>query len=263
MKAEIKDLDLPELLPYRCTKENLLRDRGLFIAESPEVIRKALKRGYEPVSLLMDRRHEKGQAADLLPLCGEADIFLASPEQLTALTGFSLTKGVMALMKRKPLPEAGELLSRCERAAVLENITNQTNVGAVFRSAAALGYDCVLLDKTCSDPLFRRSVRVSMGTVFDIPWTYLEGESPAYVETVRSAGFTAAALALREDATPIDDASLREAKKLALLLGTEGTGLRAETISACDKTVIIPMSAGVDSLNVAAAAAVAFYATRK
>ena len=258
---EIEDLTLPELKPYTDTAELELKnsDVPIFIAESPKVIRTALGAGYEPVSLLTDRKYIDGQAKDIIEKCGDIPVYTASSQQLTALTGYKLTQGVLCAMKRKSLPKAEDILANSERVAVLEDVMNQTNIGAVFRSAAALGFDAVLLTPSCSDPLYRRSVRVSMGTVFQLPWTYLENGSPDYISELKNAGFLTAAMALRKDTIKINDPRLASADRLAVLLGTEGEGLKDETIDSCDYTIKIPMSHGVDSLNVAAASAVAFW----
>ena len=258
---EIEDLTLPELKPYTDTAELELKnfDVPIFIAESPKVIRTALGAGYEPVSLLTDQKYIDGQAKDIIEKCGDIPVYTASSQQLTALTGYKLTQGVICAMKRKSLPKAEDILANSERVAVLEDVMNQTNIGAVFRSAAALGFDAVLLTPSCSDPLYRRSVRVSMGTVFQLPWTYLGNGSPDYISELKNAGFLTAAMALRKDTIKINDPRLASADRLAVLLGTEGEGLKDETIDSCDYTIKIPMSHGVDSLNVAAASAVAFW----
>lgn len=256
---QITDISLPELEPFRNTSENLLKQKGIFVAESPKVIRTALNCGYVPVSLLCEKKYISGQAADIVERCGDIPIYSASSELLTELTGFRMTQGVLCAMRRLPAADAADIISGKSRIAVLEDITNQTNVGAVFRSAAALCFDAVLLTPRCSDPLFRRSVRVSMGTVFQVPWTYLPVSSPEYVGLLKELGFTSAAMALRNDTVRIDDPVLRNAERLAVILGTEGDGLAQSTISACDYTVKIPMAEGVDSLNVAAASAVAFW----
>ena len=223
------------------------------------MIRTALGAGYEPVSLLTDQKYIDGQAKDIIEKCGDIPVYTASSQQLTALTGYKLTQGVICAMKRKSLPKAEDILANSERVAVLEDVMNQTNIGAVFRSAAALGFDAVLLTPSCSDPLYRRSVRVSMGTVFQLPWTYLGNGSPDYISELKNAGFLTAAMALRKDTIKINDPRLASADRLAVLLGTEGEGLKDETIDSCDYTIKIPMSHGVDSLNVAAASAVAFW----
>jgi len=265
---EITDFGAPELDVYaRLTEAQLLNRQnekeGLFIAESPLVIGRALDAGYEPVSLLMERRHVETVAAETIRRCGDVPVFTADMPVLTQFTGFALTRGVLCAMRRRPLPRPEEICRDARRIAVLENVMNPTNVGAVFRSAAALGMDAVLLTPACSNPLYRRSARVSMGTVFQIPWTYLTEENADWPEKgmalLRTMGFATAAMALRDDSVSIDDPALAACEKLAVLLGTEGDGLADGTIAACDYTVRIPMSHGVDSLNVAAASAVAFW----
>ena len=261
---EINDISIPELYPYTQTAEvQLLRyyepEPGIFIAESPKVIRTALDSGYEPLSLLIEKKYIEGQAKDIIERCGDIPVYTAPTELLTQLTGFKLTLGVLCVMRRKPLPSPVDILSCSERIAVLEDVMNQTNVGAVFRSAAALGFDAVVLTSASSDPLYRRSIRVSMGTVFRIPWTFLNSPAPDYISELKNTGFTTAAMALRKDTISIDDPILKSQKKLAVILGTEGEGLREETIGQCDHTIKIPMFHGVDSLNVAAASAVAFW----
>lgn len=261
---EIKDFSAREVYVYTETSEvQLLRFNepypGLFIAESPKVIRRALDAGYQPISLLMERKYITGQAADIIERCGDIPLYTADSDVLTAITGFRLTQGVLCAMRRKIPADAAEICRNAARIAVLEDIMNQTNVGAIFRSAAALGIDAVLLTSGCSDPLYRRSVRVSMGTVFQIPWAYLERSSEDYVDSLRKMGFATAAMALTNDSVGVDDPALNQEKKIAVILGTEGEGLRKTTISACDYTVKIPMAHGVDSLNVAAASAVAFW----
>ena len=256
---EITDLGAPELRPYTNTSELSLLREGIFVAESPKVIRTALDSGYEPVSLLAEDKYITGQAADIISRVGNIPVYRGSSAMLTELTGFRLTQGLLAAMKRRELPDTDDILQTSDRIALLENIMNQTNTGAVFRSAAALGFDAVLLTEGCSDPLFRRSVRVSMGTVFQIPWSYISGSSPDYITKLRKAGFVTAAMALRSDTVSIADARVTGAEKLAVVLGTEGDGLLSSTIEACSYTIKIPMSHGVDSLNVAAASAVAFW----
>ena len=265
---EITDFGAPELDVYARLTEGQLKNRadlarGLFIAESPNVILRALDGGYEPVSLLMERRHIEGQAREVVARCGEIPLYTATLPVLTELTGFPLTRGVLCAMRRRPLPTLEEVLSGAGRIAVLEDVMNPTNVGAIFRSAAALGMDAVLLTPSCSDPLYRRAVRVSMGTVFQIPWTHIGEELTDWphpgLERLRELGFKTAAMALRDDSVPIDDPALMAEEKLAVVLGTEGEGLADGTIAGCDYTVRIPMSHGVDSLNVAAASAVAFW----
>ena len=265
---EITDFGAPELDVYARLTENQLVNRadpenGLFIAESPNVILRALDGGYEPVSLLMERRHIQGQAREVVERCGEIPLYTAPLPVLTELTGFPLTRGVLCAMRRRPLPTPEEICSGARRVAVLENIMNPTNLGAIFRSAAALNMDAVLLTPACCDPLYRRSVRVSMGTVFQVPWCYLGRTVADWPEAgmarLRAMGFRTAAMALRDDSVSIDDPDLMGEEKLAVVLGTEGEGLADCTIADCDYTVRIPMSHGVDSLNVAAASAVAFW----
>lgn len=265
---EITDFSDPQLDVYARLTERQLQGRDehatpLFIAESPNVILRALDAGYEPVSLLMERRHIDGAAREVVRLCPEIPLYTADLPVLTRLTGFPLTRGVLCAMRRRPLPCAESVCAGAGRVAVLENVMNPTNIGAIFRSAAALNIDAVLLTPSCCDPLYRRSVRVSMGTVFQIPWTFL-GESCSDwpypgMERLRAMGFRTAAMALRQDAISIDDPRLRAEEKLAIVLGSEGDGLTDGTIAGCDYTVRIPMSHGVDSLNVAAASAVAFW----
>ena len=265
---EITDFHAPELDPYARLTQNQLRNRlepekGIFIAESPQVIDRALDAGYEPVSLLMERRQITGPAAGILSRCGDAPVYTADRELLAALTGFELTRGVLCAFRR-PAPRPVEELCRdARRVAVLEGIVDSTNVGAIFRSAAALNMDAVLINPSCCDPLCRRAVRVSMGTVFQVPWGQL-GDSPADwpekgMDVLHALGFKTAAMALSDRSVSIDDEQLAREPKLAIVLGTEGDGLAASTIASCDYTVKIPMSHGVDSLNVAAASAVAFW----
>ena len=265
---EITDFTAPELDVYARLTENQLVNRadpenGLFIAESPNVILRALDGGCEPVSLLMERRHIEGQAREVVERCGDIPLYTAPLPVLTELTGFPLTRGVLCAMRRRPLPKPEDICREARRIAVLENIMNPTNLGAIFRSAAALGMDAVLLTPACCDPLYRRSVRVSMGTVFQVPWAYLGEDVSQWPEPgmtrLRELGFRSAAMALREDSVSIDDPALMAEEKLAIVLGTEGDGLGDGTIADCDYTVRIPMSHGVDSLNVAAASAVAFW----
>lgn len=265
---EITDFNAPELDVYaRFTEAQLLNrhepEKGLFIAESPKVVERALDGGYVPVSLLLERRHVEGEARDVIRRCGDVPVFAAEYEVLRQLTGFPLTRGVLCAMRRPALPSVEEVCEGARRIAVLEDIMNPTNVGAIFRSAAALGIDAVLLTPSSSNPLYRRASRVSMGTVFQIPWTYLDGERGQWphpgMELLRKMGFQTAAMALCEDSLSIDDPRLMAEERLAIVLGTEGDGLAAHTIAHCDYTVRIPMSHGVDSLNVAAASAVAFW----
>ena len=262
---EITDFQAAELDVYARLTENQLLNRadphnGLFIAESPNVIDRALDAGCVPVSLLLERKHIEGQAAGILARCGEVPVYTAPLPVLTQLTGFPLTRGVLCAMRRPTLPTPAEICAGARRIAVLENIMNPTNLGAIFRSAAALNMDAVLLTPACCDALYRRCVRVSMGTVFQVPWTYLEDDWPnPGLETLRALGFRSAAMALTDQSVSIRDARLHAEERLAIVLGTEGDGLSAETIARCDYTVKIPMSHGVDSLNVAAASAVAFW----
>lgn len=266
---EIRDFAAGELDVYaRLTEAQLLnRDRpqdGLFIAESPKVVRRALDAGYEPVSILTEDRHINGEAREVLERCPDIPVYTASFEVLTQLTGYKLTRGLLCAMRRRPLPRVEELCRDARRIAVLENVMNPTNVGAIIRSAAALNMDAVLLTPGCSNPLYRRAARVSMGTVFQIPWTFLgEEEAGAWpregMDYLKSLGFSTASMALHDESVDIDDPVLRQEEKLALILGTEGEGLQEETIAASDHTIKIPMSHGVDSLNVAAASAVAFW----
>ena len=259
----ITDFADPALDVYARLTENQLVNRedlsqGLFIAESPKVIERALNAGYVPVSFLMEPRHVETQARDILARCGEAPVYTAPLDVLKQLTGFPLTRGMLCAMRRRPLPAVETVCAGAKRVAVLEDVMNPTNVGAIFRSAAALGIDAVLLTQACSDPLYRRAIRVSMGTVFQLPWTYFPaGES--WTQTLRALGFRTAAMALREDSLRLDAPALRACEKLAVVLGTEGDGLAGSTIADCDYTVMIPMAHGVDSLNVAAASAVAFW----
>ena len=261
---EITDFSAPELDVYARLTENQLVNRadplnGLFIAESPLVIGRAMDGGCVPVSFLMERKHVEGKAADILARC-DADIpvYAAELDVLTQLTGFHLTRGMLCAMRRPVLPTVEAVCAGARRIAVLENVMNPTNIGAIFRSAAALGMDAVLLTSAGSDPLYRRASRVSMGTVFQVPWTYLPEDTP-WQDTLHALGFQTAAMALRDDSLTICDERLNAVPKLAVVLGTEGDGLASETIAQCDFTVRIPMSHGVDSLNVAAASAVAFY----
>ncbi|MBR2889333.1 MAG: RNA methyltransferase [Oscillospiraceae bacterium] len=259
--VEITDFQAPELDVYaRLTEAQLLNRHclreGLFIAESPKVIHRALDAGYEPVSFLVEHRHLQGESREVIDRCGDIPVYTAEFDLLTQLTGYQLTRGMLCAMRRRELPAVEEICAGAKRVAVLEDIMNPTNVGAIFRSAAALNMDAVLLTPACSNPLYRRSCRVSMGTVFQVPWTYLE---EGWVEKLHSLGFKTAAMALEEDSVSIDDPALMAEDKLAIVLGTEGDGLAGSTIAACDYTVKIPMSHGVDSLNVAAASAVAFW----
>lgn len=264
---EITDFDAPELDAYaRLSELQLLRyyepKPGLFIGESPKVIKRALEAGYEPLSFLVEHRDLEGEAAAFLRRFPEIPVYTAEYEVLTRLTGYALTRGLLCLMRRKALPSAEEVCCNARRIAILENVVNPTNVGAIFRSAAALHMDAVLLTPGCSDPLYRRSARVSMGTVFQIPWTIFDKKiswPEKGIELLQKLGFKTAAMALCDDSVGIDAPELLEEEKLAVILGTEGDGLAAQTIADCDYTVKIPMSHGVDSLNVAAASAVAFW----
>lgn len=264
---EITDFNAPELDAYaRVSELQLLRyyepKPGLFIGESPKVIERALNAGYEPVSFLVEHRDLKGEASELLSRFPELPVYTAEYEVLTKLTGYALTRGILCLMKRKSLPSVKEVCKNARRIAILENVVNPTNVGAIFRSAAALHMDAVLLTPGCSDPLYRRAARVSMGTVFQIPWTFFDKKiswPEKGMEILRDLGFKTAAMALCDDSVGIDAPELLEEEKLAVILGTEGDGLAAQPIADCDYTVKIPMSHGVDSLNVAAASAVAFW----
>ncbi len=265
---EITDFEAPELDIYARLTENQLLNRhepgkGIFIAESPKVAQRALDAGYIPISLLLERSHVDGQAKDVIARCGDIPVYTADFEVLTQLTGFKLTRGVLCAMRRTKLPSVREVCEGARRIAVLENVMNPTNVGAIFRSAAALNIDAILLTPGCSNPLYRRAIRVSMGTVFQIPWTYIGDEAsdcPVYdIKTIKDLGFKTAAMALSDEAVSIDNPKLMSEEKLAIVLGTEGDGLASSTISDCDYTVCIPMSHGVDSLNVAAASAVAFW----
>lgn len=263
---EITDFAAPELDIYaRFTEAQLLnRDKpedGLFIAESPKVIERALNAGYQPVSLLLERKHITGEAKEIVARCGDIPIFTADFEVLAQLTGFKLTRGALCAMRRSELPSVDEACADAKRIAILENVMNPTNVGAIFRSAAALNIDAVLLTPGCSNPLYRRASRVSMGTVFQIPWTFIETDAwpDKEIEHLHELGFKTAAMALDDNSVSIDDATLMAEEKLAIILGTEGEGLADHTIADCDYTVKIPMSHGVDSLNVAAASAVAFW----
>ena len=268
---EITDIAAPELDVFARLTEAQLRNRlepekGIFIAESPKVIVRALDAGCAPLSLLMERRHLEGQGRDIMERCGDIPVYTADREVLEALTGYQLTRGILCAMRRPRLNDMETLCANARRIAVLEGIVDSTNVGAIFRSAAALHMDAVLLTPTCCDPLCRRAVRVSMGTVFQIPWTRI-GETPEQwpqpgLTRLQKLGFKTAAMALSDTSVSIDDPQLMAEDKLAIVLGTEGDGLSRHTIADCDYTVRIPMSHGVDSLNVAAASAVAFWQLR-
>ncbi len=275
-RIEIRDFDLPELDIYaRLSEVQLLRlyepKEGIFIAESPKVIERALNAGYQPISALVEDKHIEGEAKEVISRLGDIPVYTAPFNVLTNLTGFQLTRGMLCAMRRLPLPTVTQVCTNAQRIAVLEDILNPTNIGAIFRSAAALDMDGILLTKACSNPLYRRAIRVSMGTVFQIPWTFLDAPSPKersvgehhYITQLKALGFSTAAMALREDSVSIDHPSLMAADKLALILGTEGEGLQNSTIQNSDYTVRIPMQEGVDSLNVAAASAVAFWQLHK
>ena len=258
---EITDFLAPELDVYaRLSEVQLLNrefpDKGLFIAESPKVIERALDAGYEPVSCLMEKRHIEGEGKGILSRIADIPVFAAEFDVLTQLTGFKLTRGMLCAMKRKPLRTVREICENKSRIVILDKVMNPTNVGAVIRSAAALGMDAVILTSGCSDPLYRRAARVSMGTVFQIDWTFSDDD---VIKEIKALGFKTVAMALKDNSVSINDPALIEEKKLAIIMGTEGDGLSDETISECDYTVKIPMYHGVDSLNVAAASAVAFY----
>ena len=256
---EITEYSAVELDMYaRLNEAQLLHyyepELGLFVTESPLVIGRALDAGYEPVSLLLEKKHVETQAKDIIERCGDVPVYAAELSVLTQMTGFQLTRGALCAMKRKKLPSIKEILKDAKRVAVLESVMNPTNIGAIFRSAAALNMDAVLLTKGCSDPLYRRASRVAMGTVFQIPWTTIDD-----LNELKELGFKTAAMALCDDSVSIDDPELMNEEKLAIVLGTEGDGLAKSTIADCDYTVKIPMAHGVDSLNVAAASAVAFW----
>lgn len=261
---EILDIAAPELDVFARLTEAQLRnkkepEKGVFIAESPKVIGTALDAGYEPISFLMEKKHIEGDAKEILARCPEVPVYTAERELLEQLTGYALTRGVLCAMRRPKPQSMEEVLKTARRVAVLEGIVDSTNIGAIFRSAAALGMDAVLLTSTCCDPYNRRAVRVSMGTVFQVPWAVAEDWMPRLCEH----GFKTAAMALDERAISIEDEVLQKQEKLAVFMGTEGDGLNKATIDACDYTVMIPMYHGVDSLNVAAASAVAFWQLRK
>lgn len=258
---EITDFLASELDVYSRLTENQLVNRefpekGMFIAESPKVIERALDAGYEPVSCLMEKRHIEGEGKQILERIRDIPVYCAESDILTQLTGFKLTRGMLCAMKRRPLPSVGELCGGKRRIVILDKVMNPTNVGAIIRSAAALGMDAVLLTPGCSDPLYRRAARVSMGTVFQIDWTFLNDNS---LDEIKARGFKTVAMALKDNSLSIDDPRLTAENKLAVIMGTEGDGLSDSTIDGCDYTVKIPMYHGVDSLNVAAASAVAFY----
>ena len=258
---EITDFEAPELDIYARASEGQLLNRefpekGMFIAESPKVIERALDAGYEPVSCLMEKKHIEGEGRDILSRIGDVPVYTAEFDVLTQITGFKLTRGMLCAMKRKKLHSVSEVCEGARRVTVLDEVMNPTNVGAIIRSAAALGMDAVLLTPGCSNPLYRRAARVSMGTVFQIPWTFMNENG---YEELKSLGFKTVAMALKENSLSICDPKLHTEEKLAVIMGTEGEGLPAGTIEKCDYTVMIPMYHGVDSLNVAAASAVAFF----
>ena len=268
---EITDLDRAELDVFTRLTDPQLRnklepEKGIFIAESPKVIRLALQAGCKPVSFLMEHKHITGQAQDILSAWPDLPVYTGSRELLSNLTGYPLTRGVLCAMLRPTLPTVEAVCKNAQRIAVLEGITDSTNVGAIVRSAAALNIDAVLLSPSCCDPLCRRAIRVSMGTIFQIPWTRLGNEPKDWpqngTQRLKALGFKTVAMALREDALCIDDQRLAQEEKLAIVLGTEGDGLAANTIACCDYTAQIPMAHQVDSLNVAAASAVAFWQLR-
>ncbi len=265
---ELHDFNTPELDVYARLTENQLINRhepekGMFIAESPKVIERALDAGCIPISLLLEKKHIDGQARDIIARCGDIPVYTAEFDILTQLTGFKLTRGALCAMYRPTLPSIEDVCKNARRIAILENVMNPTNIGAIFRSAAALNMDAVLLTPACSNPLYRRAIRVSMGTVFQIPWTFIGDKTEDWttqgISNLRNLGFKTAAMALCEESVNIDDKKLMSEDKLAIILGTEGDGLASSTIADCDYTVCIPMSHGVDSLNVAAASAVAFW----
>ncbi len=270
---KITDLNIPELDVYaRLSEVQLLRynepDLGLFICESPKVITRALDAGYTPISILVEDKEIKDEVLGIIErcndLCENLPIYTADYATLSQLTGFNLTRGMLCCMKRNTLPSVEELIENARRIAVMEDVVNPTNVGAIFRSAAALNMDAILLTPACSNPLYRRAARVSMGTVFQAPWTFFEhgpsdNSAESYITELKNHGFKTVAFALRDDSISIDDPKLAQEEKLAIILGTEGEGLQDSTLAACDYTVKIPMSHGVDSLNVAAASAIAFW----
>ena len=268
---EVTEFNAPELDAFARLTEAQLRQKqdpkkGIFIAESPKVIRRALDAGYEPVALLMERKHIEGQGREVIDRCHDIPVYTADREVLANLTGYELTRGVLCAMRRRPLPTVEELCAAACRVAVLEGVVDTTNIGAIFRSAAALNVDVVLVTPTCCDPLNRRAVRVSMGTVFQVPWTRVGETAEDWphpgLDRLKALGFKTAAMALSDVAVSVDDPALMAEDRLAIVLGTEGDGLSKQTIADCDYTVCIPMSHEVDSLNVAAASAVAFWQLR-
>lgn len=252
-------LDVYARLTEAQRRNRLEPEKGVFIAESPKVIRLALDNGFVPVSFLTEPKHIEGDAKELIARCPDVPVFTGERELLAQLTGYELTRGVLCAMKRKPLPNAEAVLQNARRVAILEGITDATNLGAIIRSAAALNLDAILLSPTCCDPYNRRAVRVSMGTLFQVPWTVLPDWPEGGMAMLHALGFRTAAMALSNDSISLDDPALKATERLAIVLGTEGDGLKRETIAACDFTVRIPMAHGVDSLNVAAAAAVGFW----
>ncbi len=259
---EVSDINSPELAVFSKLTESQLRNRlepekGIFIAESPKVINTALDNGYAPTALLMEKRHLEGQGKAIIKRCGDIPVYTGERNVLASLTGYELTRGVLCAMKRPLKRDLDEIVADNKRIAVLEGVVDSTNIGAIFRSAAALGMDAVLLTSNCCDPYNRRSVRVSMGTVFQIPWTYIDD-----INKLKDYGFKTCAMALTDESVSIDDERLNSESKLAVVLGAEGDGLSKTTITSCDYTVKIPMYHGVDSLNVAAASAVAFWQLR-
>ena len=261
---QITDFHAPELDPFARLTEAQLMNRfdpanAMFIAESPKVIARALDAGCVPVSILAERKLIAGEGPEVIERCGDIPVYTAEMDILTQITGYKLTRGLLCAMRRAPLKTPEEILKTARRVAVLEEVMNPTNVGAIFRSAAALGMDAVLLTPGSSDPLYRRSARVSMGTVFQVPWTFLPQD---WIPLLHTYGFQTAAMALSDDSVSIDDPALQQVDKLAIVLGTEGDGLAQTTVNSCDFTVKIPMYHGVDSLNVAAASAVAFWQLR-
>ena len=261
--TEITSLQQPGIEIFSSLTESQLRQRqdaenGLFIAESPKVIRVAMQAGYQPQALLCERRHIEGDAADIIAACGDTPIYTGSRELLAQLTGYTLTRGVLCAMRRKPEPKLEDILKNAHRVCVIDAVCDTTNIGAIFRSAAALGIDAVLLTRSSCDPLNRRAIRVSMGTIFLVPWTWLD----SYAQ-LKALGFRTAAMALTDQSISLDDPVLKQQDHLAFIMGTEGDGLPQETIKNADFTVRIPMYHDVDSLNVAAAAAVTFWELRK
>ena len=263
MIYEISSIQDPRVAVFATMTETQLRNRlnaeqGLFIAESPKVIHVALQSGYEPMALLCEQRHIEGDAADIIEAHPEMPVYTGTREMLSQLTGYTLTRGVLCAMRRKPEPKLEEILKDARRVCVIDSVCDTTNIGAIFRSAAALGIDAVLLTRSSCDPLNRRSIRVSMGSVFLVPWTWLED-----YQQLRNCGFKTAAMALTDKSISLSDSILKDQPRLAIIMGTEGEGLPQQTIEDADFTVRIPMYHQVDSLNVAAAAAVAFWELTK